>query len=99
MEPLRPFQLLLLLLDVQAITAVSILKTILPGSGRCAEILMATLMKLKSPHAQWQDQVMAINVLKYHMDFSQLDSAQDHRAYNSFVQKVPTEMRNGKKRI
>lgn len=76
----------------------SILKTALPDSGRCAKILLATLMKLKSPYAQWQDRVMAMNALKYHIDFSQLDSSQDHRAYNSFVRKFPTEMRNGKKK-
>jgi hypothetical protein len=40
---------------------------------------------------------MIMNVLKCRIDSSQLHSSQDHRAYNSFVQKVPSEMRNGKK--
>jgi hypothetical protein len=97
MELVRLFLLLLILLVVQVIEAVSILKITLPNSGRCAGVLLAALMKLKSPHAQWQERVMIMNVLKYRMESCQLHSSQDHRAYNYFVQKVPTEMRNGRK--
>jgi len=95
MELVRPFQLSLHLLVVRVIKAVSMLKITLPNSGRSTEVFLAALIKLKPPYAQ--ERVMITNALKYRIDSSQLHSSQDHRAYNSFVQKVPTEMRNGEK--